>query len=299
MTMNHSMPALPTSERRYHVDKQRVFQEESEAMNKADLPLCRSLLFLPASSPRAIEKARTLAADLVVLDLEDAVREEDKEVARAAAVAATHEGFGGRGMAIRVNPAGSAHYGADVVAVRHAAADFVVLAKAESEAQVHDTFRLLGRPVLAMIESPRGVLDAAAIAPASAALIAGTNDLAASLGMAVGGDRSGFAYALQRTVLAARAAGIPVFDGVYNRLEADEALAAECAQGRAWGFDGKSVIHPNQIETVNRLFGPSEAELEAARRLVEAATGGAERHEGRMIEAMHVAQAKALLARAR
>ena len=100
-------------------------------------------------------------------------------------------------------------------------------------------------------------------------------------------------------MLAARAAGIAAFDGVYNRLEADAGLEEECRQGRAWGFDGKSVIHPSQIETANRLFGPSAEELDAARRLVEAATGGAERHEGRMIEGMHVEAASALLAKAR
>jgi len=268
-------------------------------MDQPDLRLCRTLLFLPASNPRAIEKARSLDADMIVLDLEDAVRGEDKAAARAAAVAATHEGFGGRAVAIRVNPAGTPAYGEDVEAVQHSAAHLIVLAKAESEAQVHDTIRLVGRPVAAMVETPRAVIDAAAIAAAAAALIAGTNDLAASLALPASADRGGLVYALQRILLAARAAGIPAFDGVHNRLEAGEALAAECAQGRGWGFDGKSVIHPSQIETVNRLFAPTDAELEAARRLIEAATGGAERHEGAMIEAMHVEQARALIAKAR
>jgi len=268
-------------------------------MDRTDLRLCRSLLFLPASNPRAIEKARTLGADMIVLDLEDAVRNEDKTAARVAAVAAAQEGFGGRPVAIRVNPAGGAHFGADVVAIRHSAADFIVLAKAESAKQVHDAGWLLARPVLAMIETPLAVIEAAAIAPVSRGLIAGTNDLAAGLGVPASAGRSGLVYALQRIVLAARAAGVPAFDGVNNRLEADEGLAAECAEGRAWGFDGKSVIHPSQIETANRLFGPTEEELDAARRLIEAATGGAERHEDRMIEAMHVDQARALIAKAR
>ena len=268
-------------------------------MDPSDLRLCRSILFLPASNERAIEKARTLPADMVVLDLEDAVPEEDKAAAREAAIAATREGFGGRGVAIRVNPAGSAHYGEDVVAVRHSAAHFVVLAKAESVKQVADSSWLMQKPVLAMIETPRAVIDAASIAPAAKALIAGTNDLAATLGLSTAGGRGGFVFALQRVVLAARAAGIAVFDGVYNRLEADEGLVAECREGRAWGFDGKSAIHPSQIETVNRIFSPTGEEVEAARRLIEAATGGAERHEGRMIEAMHVEQAQALIAKAR
>ena len=265
----------------------------------ADLRLCRSLLFLPASNPRAIEKARTLAADLVVLDLEDSVKEEDKASAREEAVAASEEGFGERAVAIRVNPPGSPHYGDDVVCVRRCAADYVVLAKAESAKQVADAGWLTGKPIVAMIETPRAVLDAAAIAPASRGLIAGTNDLAASLGVPAASGRKGLVYALQRIVLAARAGGVPAFDGVYNRLESDEGLAAECAEGRCFGFDGKSVIHPSQIDTVNRLFSPSDAELDEAVRLIAAATGGAERHDGRMIEAMHVDQAKAMLAKAR
>jgi (3S)-malyl-CoA thioesterase len=268
-------------------------------MDRIDLRLCRTLLFLPASNPRAIEKARTLAADMVVLDLEDSVREEDKAAAREAMVAATAQGFGGRPVAVRVNPAGSAHYGEDVVAVRHASPDFIVLAKAESARQVAEAGSLMVKPVLAMIETPRAVIDAAAIAPVSAGFIAGVNDLAAGLGLPAGDGREGLTYALQRIVLAARAAGIAAFDGVYNRLEADQGLEEECLQGRAWGFDGKSVIHPSQIETANRLFGPSAEELAAARRLVEAATGGAERHEGRMIESLHVEAARALIARAR
>ena len=268
-------------------------------MDRTDLRLCRSLLFLPASNPRAIEKARGLAADMIVLDLEDAVKDDDKAAAREAAIAATQEGFGGRPVAVRVNPAASPHYGADVVAVRRCAADFVVLAKAESAKQVADAGWLMTKPVLAMIETPLAVIEAASIAPPSRGLIAGTNDLSASLGLPTSPGRPGLVYALQRIVLAARSAGVPAFDGVYNGLEADQGLEAQCAEGRAFGFDGKSVIHPSQIETANRLFGPSEDELAAARRLVDAATGGAERHEGRMIESLHVEAARALLARAR
>ena len=268
-------------------------------MGLADLRLCRSLLFVPASNPRAVAKARGLDADMVILDLEDAVAEEDKASARIAAVAAAAEGFGERPVAIRVNAASTPHYGEDVVAVRRAAVDYIVLAKAESAKQVADAAWLMGKPVLAMIETPRGVIDAAAIAPAARALIAGTNDLGAALGLPPEGGRRGLTYALQRIVLAARAGGAVAFDGVYNKLEADEGLRAECEEGRLFGFDGKSVIHPVQIETVNRAFGPTEEELEAARRLVAAATGGAERHDGRMIEALHVEQARAVIAKAR
>lgn len=269
-------------------------------MDKTDLRTCRSLLFLPASNPRAIEKARSLPADLIILDLEDSVKAEEKAEARSLVVKAVEEGgFGGRPVAVRINQAGTKQFGEDVTAVRHARVDLVVLAKTETAKQVHDAAGLMSKPVLAMIETPKAVIDAAVIAPVSAGLIAGVNDLSAALALPEQKAREGLVYALQRIVLTARAAGIPAFDGVYNRLEADAGLEAECLQGRAWGFDGKSVIHPSQIETTNRLFGPTDEELEAARRLVAAATGGAERHDGRMIEAMHVDTAHRLIARAR
>jgi (3S)-malyl-CoA thioesterase len=263
-----------------------------------DLSLCRSALFLPASNPRAIEKARELPADLVILDLEDAVKPADKAAAREAAVEAARAGFGGRLVVIRINGTGTGPYGEDAIAVRQSGADFVLLPKVDSPKQVADTAWLTRKPVLAMIETARGLIDAAAIAPATRGLIAGTNDLAAELRIPRGAGRSGLAYALQRIVMAARAAGVAVFDGVYNRLDDAEGLAAECEEGRAYGFDGKSLIHPGQIDTANRIFGPSEREVEAAQRLIAAATGGAERHDGQMIEALHVEQARRLLARA-
>jgi citrate lyase subunit beta/citryl-CoA lyase len=268
-------------------------------MKPADLRLCRTLLFLPASNGRAIEKARTLGADMVILDLEDAVRAEDKAAARTLAVAAAGDGFGERIVAIRINPPGSDHHGEDVACVRASAADFVVLAKAESAKQIGGVAALTGKPILAMIETPAAVIDAPAIAGGTRGLIAGTNDLRAELGIPPGEGRQGLALALQSVVLAARAAGVAAFDGVYNQLDDEEGLAAECLEGRAFGFDGKSVIHPGQIATANRLFGPSDEEVEAARRLIAEASGGAERFEGRMIEAMHVAQARAVLAKAR
>ena len=264
--------------------------------NLFDLRLCRTLLFLPASNPRAIEKARGLAADMIVLDLEDAVKPEDKGRARAAAVEAVAAGFD-RPVAVRVNMVGSPWYEADAAALAGGGAAYAVLPKAEGEQQARDLAGRARLPVLAMIETARGVQAAAAIAPATAGLIAGTNDLAADLRITAGSGRGGLALGLQTVVLAARAAGVVAFDGVYNRLEDDEGLAAECEQGRAFGFDGKSLIHPSQIDTANRIFGPGEAELEAAIRLIAAATGGAERFEGRMIEAMHVDQARALVNR--
>lgn len=268
-------------------------------MFTTDLRHCRSLLFLPASNPRAIEKARSLAADMIVLDLEDAVKPEDKAEARRAAAEAARAGFGGRPTAIRVNATGSEPFGEDIVALRRGAADYIILPKVTDQRQLHDAGQLTEKPMLAMIETAAGVLAAPSIALGAAALIIGTNDLAADLGMPAGAGREGLSHALQTVVLAARAAGIAAFDGVYNRLEDDDGLAEECRQGRAFGYDGKSLIHPSQIDTANRLFGPSEDEVAAAERLIAAATGGAERFEGRMIETLHVDAARSVLARAR
>ncbi|HWL46116.1 MAG TPA: CoA ester lyase [Sphingomonadaceae bacterium] len=265
-----------------------------------DIPPPRSALFLPASNPRAIEKARGLACDMVLLDLEDAVKAEAKEAARAAAVRAAASDYGGRPVAIRLNGAESPWHEADVAAVRESRAALAVLPKAEDAGQAARLAAALGRPVLAMIETPAGVLAAPAIAAAAgvAGLIPGTNDLAAALHLPPVGGRAGLAFALQAIVLAARAAGIMALDGVWNRLDDAAGLDAECREGRAFGFDGKALIHPAQIAVANAVFGPDAAEIEEARALVAAATGGAERFRGRMIEAMHVAAARRLLAAA-
>jgi citrate lyase subunit beta/citryl-CoA lyase len=154
------------------------------------------------------------------------------------------------------------------------------------------------KPVVAMIETAAGVLHASAIATATVGLIAGTNDLSADLGIVGKGDRAGLMHSLQTIVVAARAAHVAAFDGVYNGLEDEQGLIRQCEEGRSFGFDGKSLIHPSQIAAANRIFAPNEEEMEGAKRLIAAATGGAERFEGRMIEAMHVAQAQALLRKA-
>jgi citrate lyase subunit beta/citryl-CoA lyase len=266
-------------------------------MSSIDLRSVRTILFLPASNPRAIEKARDLPADMIVLDLEDAVKPEDKERGRAAAVEAAGAGFGGRLVAIRANGRATPWYGEDALAIRRSGAAYAILPKAESAKDVQDFTYLAEMPVMAMIETARGVLAVREIAPVTRALIAGTNDLSADLGIPLGVDRTGLSLSLQRIVLAARAEGIAAYDGVYNRLDDDDGLAAQCREGRSFGFDGKSLIHPGQIAIANRLFGPSEEDLDAAARLVAAATGGAERYENRMIESLHVEQARALLKR--
>ncbi|HEY0413624.1 MAG TPA: CoA ester lyase [Allosphingosinicella sp.] len=262
-----------------------------------DLCLCRSLLFLPASNPRAIEKARGLAADLVVLDLEDAVKPEDKAGARAAAIEAVKAPFPGL-VAIRINSA-EAWWREDVAAVRASAADFVVVPMTSDPDDTRIAGERTGKPVLAMVETAQGVVNAAAIARETAALIAGTNDLSADLGLRPGHARAALTTALQTILLAARAARVAAFDGVFNRLEDLAGFEAECREGKSFGFDGKSLIHPDQVDIANCVFGPSDEEVDAARRLIAAATGGAERHEGEMIERMHVEQARFVLARAR
>jgi citrate lyase subunit beta/citryl-CoA lyase len=264
-------------------------------MTPVDLRLCRSLLFLPASNPHAIEKARRLEADMIVLDCEDAVMAQDKDRARTAALEAAEQGFGGRPCAIRINSAASPWYSDDVAAMRGSRADFLVIPKAEGHEQLKD----FERPLLAMIETAAGVLNAQSIAAGVAGVIAGTNDLSADLGIPPGSGRAGLSHSLQAIVLAARVAGVAAFDGVHNELEDDEGLLVQCEEGRAFGFDGKSLIHPGQIQIANRVFGPGEEQVAEALRLIEAAGGGAERFEGRMIESMHVEQARAVLAKAR
>ena len=248
-----------------------------------------AVLFLPASRASAILKARASAADLVILDLEDAVKPADKESARTAAVAAVAEPWP-MPVAIRVNGEGTAWHEMDIAAANVSSCDLIVMPGVEARPPRQS------KPVAAMIESARGVINALAIAEACEALIVGTNDLAADLRLP-GVDRAAIGYALQATLLAARAARIAVFDGVFNRLDDVAGFAAEAAASRALGFDGKSLIHPDQIAACHAAFAPSADELARARRLVAAATDGATRFEDEMVEVMHVAAACRLIAR--
>ncbi len=255
-----------------------------------------AVLFLPASRPSAIEKARNSAADLVILDLEDAVKEADKDGARAAAIDALSAEWP-MPVAIRVNGTESRWHDEDVKAVAESPAALVVLPSVHSADEVSAVKRRLAKPLAAMIETPAAVLDAPFIARAADALIVGTNDLAAGLRLPAGAGRAAMASALQMTVLAARAAGVAVFDGVFNRLDDSDGFCAEARESRTLGFDGKTLIHPDQIAPCHAAFAPTDAELDRARRLVDAASGGAERFEGAMVEAMHVDAAKRLLDR--
>ena len=200
----------------------------------------RALLFLPASRPRAIEKARASAAEMVILDLEDAVRPEDKPAARGAALAEVARDWP-MPLAVRINGVGSEWHHDDVAALAESRVAWIVLPLVGSAEQLSNLASSIGKPVLAMVETAAGVLAAPAIAQHAAGLIVGTNDLAASLRIPEGAGRGAMQVALQSILLAARAAGIPAWDGVFNRLDDPGGLAAECAESRALGYDGKTV----------------------------------------------------------
>jgi citrate lyase beta subunit len=272
----------------------------AEAKNdkSADLFAVRSILFLPASNPRAIAKARDAGSDLVVLDLEDAVKPEDKAAARKAAVEAVARDWR-MPVAVRVNGVGTEWHSVDVDAIARSNANFVVVPRAISAHLVSDLAENVNKPVLSMIETAAGVLASAQIASACAGLIAGTNDLRADLRLPLDATREPISVSLQMIVLAARAAGIPCYDGVFNNLEDSDGFLREAAEGRRLGFDGKSLIHPNQIAPCHGAFAPTSAEVERAKALVDAFHGGAERFGNEMIERMHIEAAQRVLDRAR
>lgn len=261
------------------------------------LKFVRSALYVPGSNARALEKARSLDADMLIIDLEDAVPDEMKAEARAAAVAYVAAGAGGKILAIRANGFDSVYHADDITALRGSAADLVVLPKVEDVAGLPD----IGLPLLAMIETPAGLYAAREIAEHAlvAGLIAGTNDIAAETGIRPGPKREGLELSLQMIVLAASAAGKPRFDGVCNRLDDMGGFDVECHQGATFGFTGKTLIHPNQIAIANKAFGPSEAAAAEAEELIAASRGGAQRFKGRMMESMHVEEAKLTIERFR
>jgi citrate lyase beta subunit len=270
--------------------------------------LARSLLYLPAANARALAKAPTLAADVLILDLEDAVAPPAKEAARAAAVAAADGvDWGYRRVAIRVNGAGTPWHAADLAAAAASAADFIIVPKVESAtAAAAAAAAAGGKPLLAMIETPRAVQQADAIAdvPAVFGLVAGFNDLARDLGIRVCPGRPALLYAAARMVNAARAAGAMVFDGVWGDIGDTAGLEAEALQAAELGFDGKTCIHPSQLDTVNRAFGPDPAEIARAEAIVagweqaRAAGLGVTSVDGRLVEELHAAAAADLLAKA-
>lgn len=261
-------------------------------------PPPRSLLYVPASNVRALEKAVGLAADMLIIDLEDGVPADCKVKARAAMRAAIAAGFPGKRVAVRINAHGHPEQAADLAALAGVACDAIVVPKVDVFSEL-TTSAAHGKPLLAMIESAGGVYGARAIAahPAVAGLIAGLNDLAIALKLPDVTDRGAMTVAIQTIVLAARAGGGLAFDGVYNAIDDAAGFAAEVTESRRFGFDGKTLIHPAQIAPCNAAFAPTTAEIEEAEAIIAAASGGAQRFRGRMIEDMHVAQARTLLAR--
>lgn len=273
----------------------------------------RSLLFMPGSNPRALVKARGLAADGLIIDLEDAVAPDAKESARAIVAAAVAEGgYGGREIVLRVNPLDTPWGHADLAAAATMPVDAVLLPKVESPDRVRLTLSLLdalGAPerlaVWCMIETPRGILCAREIAAASprlAALVLGTSDLTKDLHALTTRDRLPLITSLGLALLAARANGLAILDGVHLDLADDDGFAASCRQGRELGFDGKTLIHPKQISVANMAFAPTPQEIELSRRIIaayaEAASAGkgVVLVDGRLIENLHVENARRLVA---
>lgn len=271
----------------------------------SDLRPRRTVLYLPAANARAIEKARTLPADTVILDLEDAVAPDAKADARGAAVAAVADGdWGGREVAIRVNGLGTPWADADFAAVSGSAADVLVVPKIDGPADAAQAVaRAGGKPVWVLVETPRAVLAAPAIAavPGIAGLIAGFADLAKDLRLKPGPARFPLFHAMSTIVTAARAEGRLAFDGVFTDIRDAAGLEAETRQAVEFGFDGKTCIHPDQLATVNRLFTPSADEIAhaqgliAAHRAARAEGKGVATFRGKLIEVLHVAEAERTL----
>src|SRR5262245_17885716 len=273
----------------------------------------RSALFMPASNARALEKARTLPADVLIFDLEDAVAPDAKPAAREMAMSAARDGgYGRREVIVRVNAVDTPWGPDDLAAAATSRAGGVLLPKVESPAVVAAALDVLaahGAPetmaIWCMIETPRGVLHAEAIAEASprmAALVMGTSDLSKELGARSTRDRLPLLTSLGLVLLAARAQQRTILDGVHLDLDDDAGFDAACRQARDLGFDGKTLIHPKQIAGANAAFSPPSDELARARRVIAAhadavaAGRGVVVLDGRLVENLHVAEARRMIA---
>jgi (3S)-malyl-CoA thioesterase len=270
----------------------------------------RSVLYMPGSNARALEKARKVDADAVILDLEDAVAPAEKPAARDMVCAMVAEGgFGARRVLIRVNGADTEWGQADLVAAIAAKPHGILLPKVNGPADLDAASAGLtdqNIKLWAMMETPLSVLNAAAIAahPRLGGMVMGTNDLVKDLGVTLRADRAQISASLQTCLLAARAFGVVCVDGVYNAFKDDEGLRVECEQGRDMGFDGKTLIHPAQLAIANEVFAPDPAALALAARQIKAYAEAIEAGsavavvDGKIVENLHVATAKALIARA-
>jgi len=282
---------------------------------QADALPYRSMLYMPGSRPRALEKARTLPADALILDLEDAVAPAEKPRARdLVAEAVEAGGYGGRRLLIRINGFDTEWGEADMARAAAAGPDAVLIPKVERPEDVIGAAGRLDRHgapertrLWAMMETPRGILNAAAIAashPRLEGFVLGTNDLVKDLGAAHTADRMPLVTSLGLCLLAARAEALVCVDGVYNAFQDADGLRAVCVQGRDMGFDGKTLIHPDQLAVANEVFAPSPGDIALAETQVAAFEAASARGEGvavvdgRIVENLHVVTARRLLARA-
>lgn len=284
-------------------------------MNASDTRLRprRSALFMPGSNDRALTKVRSLRADCIIIDLEDAVSPEDKQLARDTAVSHLREGgFGNRERIVRINESSETFGQADIAALAELSSnempDAILLPKINGKADLDISGLPAELPLWVMIETPHAVLNCSDIAahPRVTCLIAGTNDLAKDMQIRVTSNRhvrrDGMLYALSKMVTAARAYNISVLDGVFNNITDSDGLGQECEHATALGFDGKTLIHPNQIETANTLFAPTSAEISEAENIIDAfenpenAGKGVIKVNGKMMELLHLEQAKRIVA---
>ncbi|MBN2629372.1 MAG: CoA ester lyase [Rhodobacteraceae bacterium] len=268
----------------------------------------RSVLYIPGSKERALEKARDLATDAIIFDLEDAVAPDEKPHARVILAEALHADYGRRARIVRINGFDTGWGREDAMAFAdHPGVDAVLIPKVSTPADLDAVAAVVpGKPLWAMMETALGMLNAAAIAanPALQGMVMGTNDLAKELGSHFRPDRLPLQTGLGLCVLAAKVHHRVIIDGVYNAFKDDDGLRAECYQGRDMGFDGKTLIHPMQLDIANAAFAPSEAEVDLARRQIAAfdtamAQGQAVAVvDGKIVENLHIVTAKTTLAKA-
>ena len=270
----------------------------------------RSVLYMPSSNERALEKAKGIACDGLILDLEDAVAPDAKPAARATAAAAASSGeYGRRTVAIRVNGLGTEWHDDDITAASQAGPAGIVVPKVNSADEVRGLVAAMekaGAPahtkLWAMVETPEAIFNVRELAAASdrlAVLVMGTNDLVKELYAEHVPGRAPLLTSLSLSLLAARAAGVAILDGVYNDVKNEDGFLAECEQGRQMGFDGKTLIHPSQVAPANEQFAPSEAAIEDARGVLEAWEAGkgtgVVTYKNKMVENLHVESAERTL----
>ena len=266
----------------------------------------RSALYIPASKERALEKARGLDCDVILFDLEDAVAPEAKVAARETLAAALQQDYGRRLCIVRINGLDTEWGMDDAKAVDEMDCDGVLLPKVDYAADVDRLAPLVpGKAIWVMMETPLAMLNAAEIAEHDrvVGMVMGTNDLAKDIGARFRADRLPMMAGLGLCLLAAKAHSVAILDGVYNAFKDDEGLAAECEQGRDMGFDGKTLIHPDQLATANAVFAPTAAEVDLAQRQIaafeaaQAAGEGVAVVDGKIVENLHIVTARATLAK--